>query len=369
MSQSPVLPPFDFSRSPFIVIWEATRACALSCVHCRADAIPRRDPRELTTEEGFKLIDEIRALSQPPPLFVLTGGDPMRRTDLSALVRHAADAGLIVALTPSGTAAVTRARLAELKDAGLSRVAVSLDGPGPETHDAFRRVRGSYDWTMKIINSVVDLGLSLQINTTISRLTLRHLEAMAARVKEFPLSMWAVFFLVQTGRGAALDQITAEECEDVLNYLYDLSGTVPFGIKTTEAPHFHRVIWQREHETSPSAIPAAPATTRRGLRAPRSVTDGNGFLFIDHVGNICPSGFLPLVRGNVRRDDLAAIYRSDEIFLRLRQADELGGKCGRCEFRDVCGGSRARAFTSTGAMMAADPLCAYEPAGQAARIA
>lgn len=369
MSQPLNLPPFDFSRSPFIVIWEATRACALSCVHCRADAIPRRNPQELTTEEGFRLVDQVRALGQPPPLFVLTGGDPMRRADLAALVRHAADAGLIVALTPSGTAAATRARLAELKNAGLSRVAVSLDGPDPDTHDAFRRVRGSYNWTMKIIDAAIDLGLSLQINTTISRLTLRHLEAMAARVAEFPLSMWAVFFLVQTGRGAALDQITAEECERVLNYLYDLSCTAPFGIKTTEAPHFHRVIWQREHEPSPTAIPIASATKRPGLRAPRSVTDGNGFLFIDHLGNVCPSGFLPLVRGNVRHGDLAAIYRNDEIFRRLRQADALGGKCGRCEFRDMCGGSRARAFTSTGAMMAADPLCAYEPTGQAAPIA
>lgn len=359
----------DFSRSPFIVIWEATRACALSCVHCRADAIPRRDPQELTTEEGFRLVDQVRALSQPPPLFVLTGGDPMRRADLAALIRYAADAGLIVALTPSGTAAVTRARLAELKDAGLSRVAVSLDGPDPKTHDAFRRVRGSYDWTMKIIDSALDLDLSLQINTTISRLTLRHLDLMAARVAEFPLSMWAVFFLVQTGRAAALDQVTAEECEGVLNYLYDLSCTAPFAVKTAEAPHFHRVIWQRERDQSLTAIPTASATKHPGQRAPRSVTDGNGFLFIDHVGNVCPSGFLPLTCGNTRTDNLASIYRNSEIFLRLRRTDALGGKCGRCEFRDVCGGSRARAFTSTGAMMAADPLCAYEPTGHSAPVA
>jgi radical SAM protein len=352
---------FNFARSPFIVIWEATRACALSCVHCRADSIARRNPGELTTEEGFALIDQVRALSNPPPIFVFTGGDPMRRPDLPQLVRHAADAGLIVALTPSGTAAATPRRLAELKDAGLSRIAVSLDGPNEETHDAFRRVRGSYRWTMNIIQASIDLGLALQINTTISKLTLPQLEAMSGLVSTFPLSLWAVFFLVQTGRGAALDQITADDCERVLNYLYDLSLTAPFGIKTTEAPHFHRIIWQREHHVAAVGTVRVSGTARKGLRSPRSVTDGNGFLFIDHLGNICPSGFLPLVRGNVRTNDLGATYREDDLFLKLRDTTALMGKCGRCEFRDICGGSRARAFTETGAMMASDPLCAYEP--------
>lgn len=199
----PVSFPTDFSRTPFLVIWETTRACALACVHCRADAIARRDPNELTTEEGFALIDDIRALGTPPPLFVLTGGDPMRRPDLARLVRHAADAGLIVALTPSGTAAATRDRLAALKDAGLSRVAVSVDGPDAESHDSFRRVRGSYAWTMRIIESATALDLPLQINTTVSRITLPRLRAMADWVSSLPVTLWAVFFLVQTGRGAA----------------------------------------------------------------------------------------------------------------------------------------------------------------------
>ena len=357
----------DFNRSPFLVIWEVTRACALACVHCRADAIHRRDPRELTTEEGFRLIDQVRAFGPRHPLFVLTGGDPMRRPDLAELVRYASDAGLTVALTPSGTAAATRARLVELKDAGLSRVAVSLDGPDPETHDAFRRVRGSYAWTLRIIEAAADLGLPLQINTTISRTTLPHLEAMADRVAGFPLTLWALFFLIRTGRGASLDQITEIECERVLNFLYDLSLTSPFGIKTTEAPHFQRVIWQREHEMMPEATatirdPQSAIRNRsRQLRAPRSVGDGNGFVFIDHIGNICPSGFLPLQRGNVRTGSLADVYREDDIFKRLRDADALLDKCGRCRFRAMCGGSRSRAFAATGAVMASDPLCAYDP--------
>ena len=258
----------DFNQSPFLVIWEATRACALACVHCRADAIARRDPRELTTPEACQLIDQVRAFGMPPPLFVLTGGDPMRRPDLADLVRYATDAGLTVALTPSGTAAATPARLAELKTAGLSRVAVSLDGPTPEIHDAFRRVRGSYAWTMRIIDAAIELGLPLQINSTISALTLPHLDAMAARVAELPVTLWALFFLIQTGRGASLEQISSDDCERVLQA---------------------------------------------------------------------------------------------DLFRRLREPNALLGKCGRCAFRGICGGSRSRAFASTGAVMASDPLCAYDP--------
>ncbi len=352
----------DFSQSPFLVIWEVTRACALACVHCRADAIHRRDPRELTTEEGFRLIDQIRAFGPQPPLFVLTGGDPMLRPDLAELVRYASGAGLTVALTPSGTAAATHARLAELKDAGLKRVAVSLDGPTPDTHDAFRRVKGSYSWTMRIIESVRELGLPLQINSTISKLTLPYLETMAERVAELQVRLWALFFLIQTGRGASLDQISADEAERVLHYLYDLSLTAPFGVKTTEAPHFHRVVWQREHDGSRVApATAATAARRQQLRAPRSVSDGNGFVFVDHLGNICPSGFLPITCGNVRTAQLADVYRTDEVFLRLRDTNALMGKCGKCRFRAVCAGSRARSYASTGAMMASDPLCVYDP--------
>ena len=351
----------DFNDAPFLVVWEVTRACALACVHCRADAIHRRDPRELTTDEGRRLIDQVRAFGRVPPLFVLTGGDPMLRPDLAELVRHASDAGLTVALTPSGTAAATKARLSDLKDAGLSRIAVSLDGPTPETHDAFRRVRGSYAWTMRIIESAIDLGLPLQINSTISRLTLPYLESMAQRMGELPVTLWAVFFLIQTGRGATLDQISADDCERVLNYLYELSLTSSFGIKTTEAPHSHRVVWQREHDRIGRGLPTQSSVRRRQLRAPRSVNDGNGFVFIDHLGNICPSGFLPAPRGNIRSTDLAGVYRTDEMFTRLRDANALLGKCGRCRFREICGGSRSRAYAATGAVMAPDPLCAYEP--------
>lgn len=354
-----VPPPADFAQAPFIVVWEVTRACALACLHCRADAIPRRDPHELTTEEGFRLIDQVRSFGDAPPLFVLTGGDPMRRPDLVDLVRYASDAGVKVALTPSGTAAATRTRLAALRDAGLTRVAVSLDGPDAATHDAFRRVRGSYDWTMRIIEAATELGLALQINTTLGRLTYPHLEAMVERVRELPIALWAVFFLIATGRGAALDQIDAEECERVLQFLYDLAPTVPFGIKTTEAPHYYRVASQRRL-LDPSGG-ASAARVQNPMRSHRSVTDGNGFLFIDHIGRICPSGFLPVPCGSIRHDSLVRIYREHSLFVRLREPDRFEGKCGHCEFRHVCGGSRARAYAASGSPFGSDPLCAYQP--------
>jgi radical SAM protein len=315
----------------------------------------------LTTEDGFRLIDQVAGFGYPHPLLVLTGGDPMRRPDLAMLVRYAADSGLTVALTPSGTALTTRQRLAELKDAGLSRVAVSLDGPDASSHDSFRRVKGSFTWTQRIIDATVELGLPLQINTTISRMTLPHLERMASLVSGMPITLWAIFFLVQTGRGANLDQVSPDESEQVLNFLYDLSLTAPFGIKTTEAPHYQRLVWQRDHERAGAGLAPVAVQRRRQLRAPRSVGDGNGFVFVDHVGNICPSGFLPVPRGNVKDGRLAEVYRSDDVFQRLRNPNALHGKCGRCEFRAVCGGSRSRAFAATGALMASDGLCAYDP--------
>jgi MoaA/NifB/PqqE/SkfB family radical SAM enzyme len=333
-----------FHESPLLVIWEVTRACALSCAHCRADAIARRDPHELTTAEGRALLDQVAGFGTPAPLVVLTGGDPMWRKDLAELVAHGTHLGLKVALTPSGTAAATRARLSELRDAGLRRLAVSLDAAAADTHDGFRGVRGSFNWTRRIIDDALDLGLSLQINTTVSAWTLPGLGDMAAFVQNLPLELWAVFFLVQTGRGASLAQISASECETALTFLTELSARVPFAIKTTEAPHYRRVLREA------------------GLRSRfPGVNDGNGFMFVDHVGNICPSGFLPLASGNMRDVGLAETYRDDPVFRLLRDPDALRGRCGRCQYRVVCGGSRSRAFSATGDFLGEDPLCDYQP--------
>jgi len=351
-----------FARAPFIVIWETTRACALACVHCRAEALPRRDPAELTTAEGRALIDRVRAFGDPPPILVLTGGDPLRRPDIVELVAHAAAGGLSVSLTPSGTAAATEERLRALRDAGLARLAVSLDGATAEDHDAFRGVRGSHRHTMKILERARALGLPLQINTTVCRATVGALPALAGQVADLGVTLWALFFLIPVGRAQAGSALSAGEIERVLEWAAALAGRVPFGVKTTEAPHLHRVLARSRAAAGPRPPGAGDLVGRAG----RAVTDGNGFVFVDHVGNICPSGFLPLPAGNVRSRDLVEAYRADPLFLALRDPSRLAGRCGACEYRETCGGSRARAWAASGDPLGEDPGCAFEPAAAAA---
>jgi AdoMet-dependent heme synthase len=358
-----------YEHAPFIVIWETTRACALACVHCRAEAIPHRDPRELTTEEGRALIDAVRRFGDPPPLLVLTGGDPLRRPDVADLVRYGTEQGLSVSLTPSATGAVTDTRLRDLRDAGLARLAVSLDGATADVHDAFRGVRGSHRHTLRILARARSLGMPLQINTTVCRRTVGELPALAGQVAEWGIALWALFFLIPVGRADAAEGLDAVEVERVLHWAAELAPRLAFPIKMTEAPQYQRVLARRA---------ATGDVTREGLgvaraggigRAPRAVTDGNGFVFVDHVGNICPSGFLPLPMGNVRRDRLADVYRGDPLFRVLRDPNAFGGRCGVCEYRALCGGSRARAYASTGDPLAEDPGCAWQPGGAAPVLA
>lgn len=360
----------DFSQTPFLVLWELTRACALACAHCRAEAVRHRDPGELTTQEGERLLDEIAGFGSPLPLLILTGGDPLRRPDVYDLVGAAARRGFRVALTPSGTAAVTREKLLRLKEAGLARLAVSLDGSTPHVHDAFRRVRGSYGWTLKIIESAHAIGLPLQINTTVVRQNLNDLPAIASLLESLGIVLWAVFFLVPTGRGRPEAQITAWEAERLLNDLYDLAGRISFEIKTTAAPHYRRVLLERQRGFrrdgrlggEASLQPAPKAAAPDGiLRARDGVNDGKGCVFVDHLGEVYPSGFLPLSAGNVRQASLVDLYRTHALFRQLRDPELLKHRCGICPYRDLCGGSRARAYAQSGDYLADDPLCFYYP--------
>jgi radical SAM protein len=359
----------DFDLTPFTVAWEITRACALACVHCRAEAQPQRDPRELTTEEGFRLIDELVEIGGP--ILIFTGGDPLMRPDLIDFVRYAAGRGLRVALSPTATALATRERLREARDAGVARVQISLDGSRPEIQDAFRGREGSFQRTVEILETVRDLGLSLQVGTTVSRYNRDDLDRIADVVAHYGAVMWSLFFLVPTGRGKVEDMISAEEHERVFNWMYDLSKSAPFDVRTTAAQHYRRVVIQRrrlEAAVSKGAADSAATVTGAGYsfadglgQSAKGVNDGNGFAFISHIGDVCPSGFLPLSAGNVRRQSFVDIYRSSPLFQELRDYRRLKGKCGLCDFRDVCGGSRARAFGVTGDYLESDPYCAYIP--------
>ncbi len=361
----PDLRSLDFDHAPFIVIWEVTRACDLACVHCRAEAVASRDPRELTTAEAFQLLDQTAEFGSP--LFVLTGGDPIKRPDIFDIIGYGDHLGLRMTMTPSGTPLMTPPVIDRLKAAGLARMAVSLDGPKAEIHDRFRRVRGSFDWSLGMLRHARSIGLSTQVNTTVTRFNFEHFDAMAELMPGLGIDLWSVFFLVPTGRGRPEDEISAAQYEVVFEKMYALSQRVPFDIKSTAAPHYRRFLLQRRTAARRSNQPVAPV---RGVgfaikggrsRAAKSVNDGNGFVFISHTGEVFPSGFLPLSAGNVRATALATIYRDSELFRTLRDYSRLKGKCGVCEFREVCGGSRARAFSMTGDYLESDPFCAYVP--------
>jgi radical SAM protein len=343
---------FDFEARPHLVIWETTRACDLVCKHCRACAVPARDARELTTIQAKKLLDDIARMGTR--IVVLTGGDPAKRPDLVEIVRHGTRAGLHMGLTPSATPLVTDDLLLELGDAGLSRLALSIDAANAAEHDAFRGVAGSFDRTLEILRSARRLGLTTQVNTTIRRQSVGDLGAIARLVSTLDVVLWSVFLVVPTGRAAKDDVPAAQDVEAMLQSLADVAEWAPFDVKTTAAPHFRRVLLQRKSKERIVGLDSI-------ARAPRGVNDGLGFLFVSHTGDVYPSGFLPLACGNVRLESIARIYAQRPLLRGLRDPDRLGGKCGVCEFRRVCGGSRARAYATTGDPFAEDPACSYVP--------
>lgn len=350
----------DFDRAPFTIAWEITRACAYACVHCRADAQHHRDPRELSTEEAKRLIERLASFENHP-ILIFTGGDPMMRPDLCELVAYAAERGLRCSLTPTATALPTRERLEQVHAAGIRRVALSLDAPRPAIHDEFRKVQGSWQRTMDTLHRAHDVGLAVQVNTTVAKHNVDILHEMVPFVQQVGAVQWSVFFLVPTGRAMAEQMISAEQHEKVFNWLYDLAQDAPFDIKSTAAPMYRRVAIERKKamaNDAPVTFQSAGFQYADGLHRPtKGVNDGNGFLFISHIGEIQPSGFLPVTAGDVRSDDIVDIYRNHPIFKDLRNPDKYKGVCGTCEYRHVCGGQRGRAYGLTGDYLESDPAC------------
>lgn len=363
----------NFDETPFLAIWEVTQSCDLACKHCRAAAQPIPHPDELTTAEGKALIDQISAMKVP--IFVFTGGDPLKRKDVFELIRYAADKGVMVALTPSATPLLTRDAIFKLKEAGLVRLGISLDGSTPEIHDAFRGLPGAWARTIQAIEWANEAGLPIQVHTTISRHNAHELDQLCALFEKLAIVMWNVFFLVPVGRGQLGDLLSGEEFEQVFGKIYELSHRVSFQIKTTEAMHYRRYLLQHNleerkmghgHSKAAAAAyePGAPtsdAKTRTMGWATRRVNDGKGFLFVSHVGNVYPSGFLPIHAGNIKQTPLQDIYQNAPIFKSLRDTSKLEGKCGACEYKEICGGSRARAYAVTGDPLAQEPCCIYQP--------
>ena len=334
----------DFNEAPLLVIWEVTRACGLACRHCRASAIDWRDPRELSLVEGKKMIDDVAKMGTP--LIVFTGGDPLQREDLEKLIRHAKGVGLHVGTIPATTSRLTKKRLASLKEAGVDQIAFSIDGADAEKHDAFRRVEGAFDKAIEAAAWVRELQIPLQINTVLGSWNYEDFDAIASLVSGLGVVFWEVFFLVPVGRGKILGSCTAEQYEALFEKIYRLSQRVPFKIKLTEAQHYRRYVMEQSQSAK---TPAA-----------RAVNAGCGFCFVDHLGNVCPSGFLPLVCGNVRQQSIIDVYRHSKTFQELRDLSLLKGRCGVCKFKDVCGGgSRARAYAMASDYQADEPFCLY----------
>ena len=349
----------DFDQAPFTIAWEVTRACAYACVHCRADAQHQRDPGELSAQEARRLIEQLSAFGNSP-ILIFTGGDPMMRPDLFELIAYATELGLRCSLTPTATALPTRERLEKARAAGIRRIALSLDAPRPEIHDDFRKVKGSWQRTLDILHRAHEAGLSVQVNTTVARHNVDILHEMVPFIEQVGAVQWSLFFIVPTGRAMADQMITAQRHEQVFNWLYDLAQTASFDIKATAAPMYRRVAIERKRlqGEGPVSFQSAGFQYADGLHRPtRGVNDGNGFLFISHIGEIQPSGFLPITAGLVREQDVVDVYRNSQLFKDLRNPEKFKGVCGACQYRDVCGGQRGRAYGLTGDPLESDPAC------------
>ncbi len=350
-----------YEERPLLVYWELTRACDLACLHCRAEAIPWHHPQELSTEEGYALLERLSGFGEPLPHLVLTGGDPLKRPELFDLIAHAREVGFTVSVTPACTPLLTEGIIHCFRQAGVWMMALSLDGSNPQSHDTLRGVPGSFTRTLQAARWARSADLPLQVNTLVCAQTLHDLPAIFGQLTDVGVTQWALFFLIGVGRGAVLKEVTPEESEEVKRWAYETAQHSPFRIRTTEAPHYRRYVLQQE---AAERRGGGPTSEVGNIRQGFGVRDGNGVMFISHTGEVYPSGFLPIATGNVRHHDPVEVYRHAPLFCALRDPDQLKGKCGLCEYRHICGGSRARAYAATGDPVESDPLCPYEPAPQ-----
>lgn len=386
---------FIYDQAPMRVYWETTNACDLACRHCRAEARPERDPRELSTDEGRRLFEKLATFGAPLPHVVLTGGDPLKRDDLFELIAIARGMGFGVSVAPSATPLLTQDAVRKLRAAGVDAISLSLDGATAEHHDAIRGIPGTYERTLAAGAAAREAGLPFQVNTLVCEETAADLPTIYEHVVAMGAARWSLFFLVTVGRGSVLQPVSQEKAEEILSWVAGLAaqrmaqpGRGGLVITTTEAPQLRRVVAEQKkaaHAGEPNGqggsrpegvMPSRPGGPPNGAPAGHGgsahhgagIRDGNGILFISNVGDICPSGFLEVAVGNVRTDDIVSVYRSAPLFRELREPDHFGGRCGQCEYRFSCGGSRARAFSASGDPMAEDPLCPHEPAAGARHL-
>jgi len=340
-----------------MIAWELTRSCNLSCIHCRASAEFGPYENELSGEEVFRVMDEIALIGKP--VIILTGGEPLLRPDIFELAQYGMDKGFRMVMASNGTL-FTEETIEKMKSSGIQRVSISIDGPDAETHDAFRRVKGSFEGSLQGIELAKKGRLEFQINTTITRINLHLVPDILRLAVNLGAVALHIFLLVPTGRGKEMQdqEISPADYEKTLHWFYDQRDNVPLQLKATCAPHYYRILRQRAKAEGKKITPQT-----HGLDAmTRGCLGGISFCFISHIGQVQPCGYLEMNCGNVREKPFQEIWTASEVFRNLRNTDAYRGKCGRCEFRKVCGGCRARAYETLGDYMAEEPYCIYEPA-------
>jgi len=341
-----------------LVAWEVTRSCNLNCRHCRAAAHLGPYKGELDTTEAEKVLDNIAQMGSP--IIILTGGEPMLRDDIYHIAEYGTARGLRMVMAPCGML-LTPESCQKLTDSGIKRISLSIDGATAQSHDAFRRVDGAFEGVMRGAEAAKSVGLEFQINTTVTRMNMEELP----KIFDLAVRMGAVsfhpFLLVPTGRGKELadQEIAPEDYERVLHWIYENRDTADLTLKPTCAPHYYRILRQREKEAGRSVRPET-----HGLDAmTKGCLGGQGFAFISHVGVVQICGFLDVPAGDLRKNDynFVDIWKNSELFAEMRNVNGYHGRCGYCEYRKVCGGCRARAYAETGDYLSEEPYCIYKP--------
>ena len=339
-----------------LVAWETTRRCNLACKHCRAVAEDHPYENELDTREAFTLLDQIRKVGTP--IIILTGGEPLLRKDIFDIATYGTKIGLRMVMAPNGTL-LTKENISKLKDSGIKRISVSLDGADAGTHDSFRGLASAFDDAIRGIALAREAGLEFQINTTITKTNLDEIPKILKLAEKLGAVALHIFLLVPTGRGKYIvdSAIDAKEYEQTLNWFYDQQDKTPLQLKATCAPHYYRILRQRAHAEGKKVSVAS-----HGLDAvTRGCLAGTGFCFISHVGRVQTCGFLDVACGDIRQRSFADIWENSSVFNELRDFSKLEDKCGICEYKQVCGGCRARAYEATGSYLAEEPLCSHQP--------
>ena len=334
------------SSQPGTAYWEVTRACDEGCFACPVQASPLRFHRELDLNEAHRLIEQIHAMGIRR--LVLTGGDPLKRPDIFELIRFSRDLGLETALFTLATRLLTREAIGHLHEAGLSSIVLAIDGSCSASHDALRGVAGSYRRTIAAARACRRLGVVVEMRTHVAGGNVGELPAISRIVEGEGAALWSLAFRVDSGPTEATRQISPEEFETALRWLHAYSLTAPCAVDTIEAPQFRRVSHEESRRDPHSGRPEGPRE--------RS-------FFVSHTGEVSPSPVFPAIAGSTRTQRLAEIFDASDVFRRLGEPDRLGGRCGTCPYRNLCGGSRARAFAASADPLAEDPLCTYIPPG------